>query len=405
MLNTIFHLAKKDLLLFVADKRAIALTFLLPVAMITIFYFAFGGSPQDGNNPVVALIMSDLDSTEASQRFIGELDSLKGLRLDQATSEAGSRNAVAEGKRAAALIIHPGFGDSLALGSSLPLEVLYDSGRPMEFGIISQLLYAAVGNFAGESQGKARAKKQMMETFGMDEVTVEGLMAQMSGSGGDAQPAPPFSVREVVGERDNDFSLIQAVAGTAVMLLLFSVAGMGSGLLMEREAGTLKKLLYAPISPISILGGKFASTLLLSVAQLVLMFVFAALAFGLDLSRNLPALGLMIVATAAVCASLGMLLASVSRTRKQLDGFSTILILTMSAIGGSMMPVVFMPVLFQKLAVGTVNHWSIQGFYDIYWRNLPISAVLDNAGVLFGLAALMMAISAYFFKRNLVRLL
>jgi len=404
MFRTVLHLARKDLLLFISDKRAIALTFLLPVAMITIFYFAFGGSPEDGNNPVVALIATDLDSSQASQRFVGQLDSLQGLRLDLAGSETISRNAVAEGKRPAALIIYPGFGDSLARGSNLPLEVIYDSGRPMEFGIISQLLYSAVGSFAGESQGKARAKKQMMETFGMDEATVEGLMAQMSSSAADA-PAAPFAVQEVVGERDNDFSLIQAVAGTAVMLLLFSVAGMGSGLLQEREAGTLKKLLYAPISPAAILGGKFASTLFLSVAQLVLMFLFAALAFGLDLSHNVPALALMIVSTAAVCASLGMLLASVSRSRKQLDGFSTILILTMSAIGGSMMPVVFMPVLFQKLAVGTVNYWSIQGFYDIYWRNLPITAVLDNAGVLLGLAALMMGISTYFFRRNLVRLL
>jgi len=405
MLSTVLHLAKKDLLLFAADKRAIALTFLLPIAMITIFYFAFGGSGQDGDSPVVALIVTDLDSSQASQRFLGDLDSLQGLRLDIAGSESASRNAVAEGKRAAALLIKAGFGDSLARGGSLPLEVIYDSGRPMEFGIISQLLYAQIGDFAGESQGKARAKKQMMQAFGMDEATVEGLMAQMASGESAAPAAPLFEATEVVGERNNDFSLIQAVAGTAVMLLLFSVAGMGSGLLAEREAGTLKKLLYAPILPSAILGGKFASTLLLSVAQLLLMFAFAALAFGLDLSRNLPALLLMIVATAAVCASLGMLLASVSRSRKQLDGFSTILILTMSAIGGSMMPVVFMPEFLQKLALGTVNYWAIQGFYDLYWRNLGFASVLDNAGILLGLAALMMGLSTYFFRRNLVRML
>jgi ABC-type multidrug transport system permease subunit len=374
--------------------------------MITIFYFAFGGSGQDGDSPVVALMATDLDSSQASKRFLGDLDSLQGLRLDLGSSESASRDAVAEGKRAAALLIKAGFGDSLARGGSLPLEVIYDSGRPMEFGIISQLLYAQIGEFAGEGQGKARAKKQMMQAFGMDEATVEGLMAQMATGAADGQEqAPLFTATEVVGERNNDFALIQAVAGTAVMLLLFSVAGMGSGLLAEREAGTLKKLLYAPILPSAILGGKFASTLVLSVAQLVLMFAFAALAFGLDLSRNLAALLLMIVATAAVCASLGMLLASVSRSRKQLDGFSTILILTMSAIGGSMMPVVFMPEFLQKLALGTVNYWAIQGFYDLYWRNLGFASVLDNASILLGLAALMMGLSTYFFRRNLVGML
>jgi ABC-type multidrug transport system permease subunit len=112
----------------------------------------------------------------------------------------------------------------------------------------------------------------------------------------------------------------------------------------------------------------------------------------------------MIVATALACASLGILLASVCRTRKQLDGLSTILILVMSAIGGSMMPVVFMPAFVQKLSVGTVNYWAIDGFYDIYWRNLSFSAVLDNAGVLFGIAALLTAIALPFYHRNILKL-
>lgn len=113
----------------------------------------------------------------------------------------------------------------------------------------------------------------------------------------------------------------------------------------------------------------------------------------------------MIATTALVCTSLSMMLASVSRSRKQLDGLSTIIILTMSAIGGSMMPVVFMPPFLQKMAVGTINYWSIQGFYDIYWRNLGFESILDNAGILLGLSALMLSIAAIFFKRNLLRLL
>jgi ABC-2 type transport system permease protein len=95
----------------------------------------------------------------------------------------------------------------------------------------------------------------------------------------------------------------------------------------------------------------------------------------------------------------------VVQSRKQLDGLSTILILTMSAIGGSMMPVVFMPMFLQKMAVGTVNYWAIQGFYDIYWRNLPLVEVLDNAAVLLGLSALLLGLAVWFFRRNLLRLL
>ena len=47
--------------------------------------------------------------------------------------------------------------------------------------------------------------------------------------------------------------LVQAVGGTAIMMLLFSIAAIGGGLLDEKEAGTLKRLLIAPVKPLHIL--------------------------------------------------------------------------------------------------------------------------------------------------------
>ena len=44
----------------------------------------------------------------------------------------------------------------------------------------------------------------------------------------------------------------------------------------------------------------------------------------------------MTLVTASAAAALGLVLASLARTRAQLSGFSTLLILTMSALGGSM---------------------------------------------------------------------
>ena len=53
----------------------------------------------------------------------------------------------------------------------------------------------------------------------------------------------------VFAKAEQNLGLVQAVAGTAIMMLLFTVTGMGSGMLLEKEEGTLKKLLYSPIQP------------------------------------------------------------------------------------------------------------------------------------------------------------
>ena len=54
-------------------------------------------------------------------------------------------------------------------------------------------------------------------------------------------------------EEGNLMGLVQSVAGTSVMMLLFSVAGIGGSLLDEKQDGMLKKLLCSPISPNHIL--------------------------------------------------------------------------------------------------------------------------------------------------------
>ena len=78
----------------------------------------------------------------------------------------------------------------------------------------------------------------------------------------------------------------------------------------------------------------------------------------------------------------------------------------MSAIGGSMMPLFFMPAFMQKLAVVSVNYWSIQSFYDIFWRNLSITSVtfLSRIGVLLLIGTILNIIAVYLFRKNILKL-
>ena len=208
---------------------------------------------------------------------------------------------------------------------------------------------------------------------------------------------PMFSKSE-----NNNLGLVQSVAGVAIMMLLFSVTGMGSGMLTEKEEGTLKKLLYSPIRPSSILFGKMLSTIIVSIIQLTVMFVFAWIAFGLDIFIDIPSLVVMILSTAFACAGFGIFIASISKSRKQVESYSTLVILIMSAVGGSMVPIFIMPAIMQKIAVVSVNYWSIQGFYDIFWRHLPISDVMTRVAVLIGIGIFMMAISIRNFNKNIL---
>lgn len=400
------NLFKKDLKLFFKDKRSVLLTFLLPIVLISLFAFAFGGI--GGNNQLnpVKLLISDLDNSIVSRKIIKALDSLDGLTLITKDLEE-SKKLVKKGKYAGVLIFQKGFESKLGADNSL--ELIYDKVREMEIGMLQPVLIKTIMQVVGKQQ-----ISQSMESFfekSFPNMTnnmrkkIKNQVLNNEDSGNSINMEATIKMTSISSKKkDTNLGLIQAVAGTAILMLLFSVAGLGTSILEEKENGTIKRLLFSPINGTTILYGKMLFAFFIALLQLTLMFIFAWLVFKLDIFTNIPALILMIIATSFAVSSFGIFLASVSKTRKQSESLSTLIILVMSAIGGSMIPLFVMPVIMQKIAVFSVNYWGIQGFYDIFWRNLPLLAILPRIGVLLGIGLIMTLISVRLFKKNVLRL-
>ena len=207
-------------------------------------------------------------------------------------------------------------------------------------------------------------------------------------------------------EEGNLMGLIHSVAGTSVMMLLFSVAMIGGSLLDEKQEGMLRKLLCAPMHPHYILLGKMVFANIISIIQLIIMFVYAWLVFGLDIMHHIPSLVIMIIAIAYACSGFGVILASFAKSRQQVQGFSTLIIMIMSAIGGSMIPLFVMPAFMQNLAVFSVNYWGIQGIYDIFLKHLPLTDItfLSRVFVLIGIGTVLNFIALQMFKKNIFKM-
>jgi ABC-2 type transport system permease protein len=398
-----FKLFKKDFLLFFHDQRSVIITFLLPVILITLFAFAYGSIGSiDGRSEPVKLLVSDLDQTISSKEIIHKIDSLEDIHVI-ASDSTKSRELVIKGKYAGALIIYKGFQDSLSNGKSTPVELIYDRSREMEIGILQQNLISTLMSSAGVIIVKKGIERYLQEQVPeIDKNTSDNILRTAIN---DDKNTIAVKWTSIVGERnDTRLGLIQAVAGTAIMMLLFSVAGIGTSILEEKENGTIHRLLYSPLKASAILYGKMLFALFISILQLSTMFLFARIIFNLDLGINIPALILMILATAFAVSGLGIFLAAIARTRQQAQNLSTIIILVMSALGGSMIPLFIMPALLQKIALLSVNYWAIQGFYDIFWRNLPLQSILPKIFVLVSMGIAMTVSSIWLFKKRLMKL-
>jgi ABC-2 type transport system permease protein len=127
----------------------------------------------------------------------------------------------------------------------------------------------------------------------------------------------------------------------------------------------------------------------LGCAQLAVMFFWGWMAFGVDLfgRGHLAGVSVMTLAAAAAAATFGLVLGTACRSQAQLQGLATVVILLMSALGGSMVPRYLMPEAMRTLGLVTFNAWAVTGYEKVFWRDAPLAALWPQVAVLAGMTA------------------
>jgi ABC-2 type transport system permease protein len=405
----IFAIVRTGLTALRRDRGALALSFILPLAFFTIFAVIFGG--RRDTTPKIRVIVVDEDHSRASQQLVKGLseESLsvktrpapkRGAEQPEYTA-ASAEAAVRAGDAPVALIIPKGFGENpIAFGGGQQrstIQLLKDSSDMVASQMIAGLLQKVAMTAMPDAMAAQGSKYMEMYAGGFTPEQrkrinqgLEELHQQESTGNGAAQTkrnsnaGMPISVatRDVLGENKNNPMVSFYAAAIGVMFLLFTASSAGGSLLDEAESGTLDRVLSSRVSMGTLLAGKLCYCSLLAFPQFVLMFVWAWLVFKLDFIPHLAGFAIMGISTAFAVAAFGMLLASTCRTRAQLGPLSTLVILIMSSVGGSMFPRFLMPEAMQKAGLLTINAWAIDGFTKVFWRDEPVSHLWQQVLVL-----------------------
>lgn len=408
------------------DRVALSLKFLLPIIFFSIFASVFGRQ-GDARTARINVAVVDEDQSEFSRRLVAGLEAEPGLRVrttadgksGPALDRPGAAQAVRNGDVPVAVVIPAGLGggfaaNGFARSGGRSIQLLSDVSDPiapqMLLGLLQKVAMTAAPDLM--MQGGLRQFEHYAGAMTpQQKAAVEGWLPRLkagaaSGSaatGGDAAGGMLVGVDvvDVMRSRSDRGSMVSFyAAGIGVMFLLFSsVAGAGGALLEEAEAGTLERLLATNMGLGRLLAGKWIFLMLGGIAQLTLMFAWASLTFGLPLRSHLPGFVVMTVVTAGAAAALGLVLATLARTREQLSGFSTILVLSMSALGGSMFPRFLMSEGMQKVGLLTFNAWALDGYLKVFWRDAPLWQLWPQVLVLAGLTAAFLSLARVLARR------
>jgi ABC-2 type transport system permease protein len=420
----IFPIVRTAMVSLSRDRGALVMSFILPVVFFSIFAVIFGG--RHDSTPKIKVLVVDEDHSRISQRLVQGLERegslvvitrpapVKGAEQPEYTALTAEA-AVKAGTAPVALIIPHGLGENPisfgpAGGNRPTLQLLEDSSDIVAPQVIAGLLQKVAMTSMPDLMAEQGSKYLDQFTGGLTREQHErldeslrylrerqesGTAAPDSGNGG----IIAVTARAVVGENKSNPMVSFYAAAIGVMFLLFTASGAAGALLDEAESGTLDRVLSSRVTMTTLLLGKLTYNSLLAFAQLVLMFLWGWAVFKLDFWSHIPGFVVMGICTAFAVAAFGMLLASVCRTRAQLGALSTLVILVMSAIGGSMFPRFLMPEAMQKAGLLTINAWAIDGFTKVFWRDEPVSHLWPQVLVLVGIAIALFAIARRLARR------
>ncbi len=430
-------IASKDIRILFTDRNLLLIMIVAPLALTLIIGAAFsrfsgGSSDLPIENIPVAIVNEDQGASVFLQRLnYGDIltnilvppahkapdptNTLYKLIKAQKLSHDDAIAQVNQGKLIAAILIPPGFSESLNPTKDKPTQTqitLYrDAGSPIAASVVGSVVRGIVNNLTTGNIAIFAARDQV-NAGKASPVLMTQAQAIAQAINDQSQKTAPITLSEstVTGQKQNNaagFDPLQYFApAMAIFFLTFTAAGGAGSLIEEQNNGTLQRLLSSPTGRTTILGGKLGGTYINGVLQITILIVAMALLGPLIGSKasvwgtNIPGIVLITLSAVAAATGLGTLIAGLSRTAQQSDVITNAVMILSGIAGGAFFNIATLGPAFQNVSKLTLNYWATNA-YSTLAQTGDLSAVLPNIAVLLGMFAVFFGIGAALFNRRL----
>ena len=379
-MHAALSIAVKDLRQKVRDRSAIILAVVAPLSLAVLFSTALPGSQTTFN---ATFVVVDLDGGAVARSLVdGPLSGLApaGIRVERRATEAEAKTMVDDGSASVAIVIPAGFSDAIGAARATGLQVIGSANATLA----TQVAQSVLAGFASSVEGVQVAVATVVATSSSapDAATV-GQVAQAVV----AAPAPITTVRDQTGNRVASMPTYYAAA-MAVLFLFFAAQFGVVSIHAERRAGTLARMLAAPISTRSILLGKLLVSLVLGVVSMGIVALATTALVGADWGDPI-AVAALIFATVLAASGIALLVVGFTKNEDQASGLTAIVAMVFAVLGGSFFPLSQAPEGLAAVSLFTPHAWFLRGVNDLASNEglvivLPSLLVLTTIGLLTG---------------------
>lgn len=314
-MNALLALTVANTKSYVRDRAALFWTLAFPL----IFIFMFGFIFQGGGGGGLTLGWVDDDASAESARLRTAFTASGSTELVE-TSEADALARMQDGEVDAVIVVRDGYGDAIRAGTAgsatvpASITVFTDPSRANLAGSV----YQAVGSVLG--------------------------VVNLGGR-------PPLVVpdpRTIQTENLNFISyFVPSMLGLSVMQVGIFAA---IPLVADREKLILKRLAATPLRRWQLVGSNVLMRLLIAMVQAVIIVAVGVLAFGVEVTGSIAAVGAFVVLGALAFLALGYVVASFAGTEDAANGITSVIQFPMMFLSGTFFPIGEMPDVLQGIA-------------------------------------------------------
>jgi ABC-2 type transport system permease protein len=384
MMRNVYHLALKEFLHLVRDRRTLAFLILLPSVLTIIFGYAIGNPRVTG----IRTRVLDLDGGRIADEFVDAIQDASTFKAELRPNATEADVAAAEDDllrdRISAFVVLPhGLSAAVDAGHGGSVRVVVDGSDTMT----APSVLGELGRTTQQQNTFAVANR--LRRDGAVESFEDGLQA--------ASPIElKWDFRFNPGLKSQNF-VMPGVIG--LILQLLTVIVMATSIARERERGTMEQLAVTPLAPAEIFVGKLLPYFVLALLDTVNAMILARLLFGVSLAGHYGVVAALVVAFIVSSLGVGQLISTISANQGQAVQLAVFYIMPAFVLSGAFSPVETQPEQVRPVALLFPLTYFCHGFRAALLRQasfgdvaIDLAALAAFVVVTFGLSVLLLRV-------------
>jgi ABC-2 type transport system permease protein len=349
------------------DKRTLALMFVAPLLILTLFHFLFNSNTAEA--PKLGVV-------HASDQLVKQLED-KEITVIKYKQVSNVKKTIIDDEL-----------DGLLQVDDENIKVTFENSDPSATKALQIKIQQVIAAQSAKKQASAITKfiQGLQKIPNAPQIKMEHVQS------------PKIHTAYVYGDKDTSFfdALSPVLVGFFVFFFVFLISGIA--LLRERTTGTLDRLMATPIRRSEIVFGYLLGYGSFAIIQTVIVVFFAVKVLDIMLVGSLWHVIIINLLLALVALSLGILLSAFANSEFQMMQFIPIVIIPQVFFAG-ILPVEGMANWLQMIAKVMPMYYGGDALKSVMYKGLGLGDIRMDLFVLFGFALLFITLNVFALKK------